>query len=209
MNVKHVVIGAIIVVLGVCGAVLSWREWSAYRAGASEPQEITVRQLIERGAAPGHVLLSDFAFIGRKVEGAKEGAPQVRLAYIAQGKVGSEQGTVVFLPLRPKPADDKAAGEPIKVVLKSKHRTSEAELTDLLNNKTKQLDVVVIPNTLTEKQREALAGEAPSGNYTEAIVVEEGYEHGMMMALALSVVSVLFLVLGGFVLVSGLRGEAA
>jgi hypothetical protein len=114
----------------------------------------------------------------------------------------------VFVPLVPKSEAKK--GEPVKVVLKSTRITGEKELLTFFA--TPKLEVVVVPNnalTFSEKLRDALAKEVPGTNFAETIVLHEGYEHGMTMAVALSIVSVLFLVLGGFVLLSGLRGAAA
>jgi hypothetical protein len=210
MNVKNVVIGVIILLLGVFCAVGAWREWSAYRLGAGEPQEMTLRQLVERGPeGPSHLRLTDFAFIYRPA-----GADKLHLAFVAQGKSGADEWAAVLIPLGPKPEANPGgpkppAGDPAKVLLRSTHLLHQSDLDSFIASKPKQFDVVVVPYTLTEKQREALSGEVPNNNFADAIVVEEGYDHGITMPLAFTLAGVLFLVVGGFVLLSGLRGEGA
>lgn len=204
MNLAKLGIGIVLLLIGVVAVALAWGEWSTVRAAAAEPQEITLEKLIERGPdGPAHLTLTDLGFI-----------PVVK---VSQRKSGGDEWAAVYIPLKPTTGPSAAPGVPLKVIIKSTHFASEAQLVEFLGQfaKERKLDVTVVPNNdanLNEKVRTALKEQSvkekvPETDYASCLVVEDRYQPGKMNAVVFTIVAVLFLLVGSIAVLRGVRGD--
>jgi hypothetical protein len=185
-RIKLILGGPCLVAVGLVVFSLGSDEKRLADTAAAQPQEMTLRQLIDRGPEGNpHIILSDFEFAENMVIEKKE---------------KSERWTKVWVPMTPLEVNLDGPPKPssVRAILLSKNVTNNEGLAALEAKPKLNGLVTNLIDKLGYKEKQLLANRYPGTNFEKCIIFEEGREPASTMKVYL------YWAIGGAIVLAGI-----